>query len=128
MTFAVQLALCSLASRPAICVSPSWPDHWNYFADSAHHYREAHSHGYIAPVTNIGLQVDWTIRLVVINSKLSGTDSFQATVERCFGKSGLVAISVSKTHLRFSNRRVLTYSGSAMGFASLSWWLTNYYD
>ncbi|KAH6639799.1 transmembrane amino acid transporter protein-domain-containing protein [Boeremia exigua] len=40
--------------------------------------------------------VDWTIRLIVINSKLSGTDSFQATVQHCFGKSGLVAISLAQ--------------------------------
>jgi sodium-coupled neutral amino acid transporter 11 len=40
--------------------------------------------------------VDWTIRLIVINSKLSGTDSFQATVQYCFGKSGLVAISLAQ--------------------------------
>lgn len=40
-------------------------------------------------------QVDWTIQLIVINSKLSGANSFQATTEYCFGKSGLIAISVS---------------------------------
>jgi solute carrier family 38 (sodium-coupled neutral amino acid transporter), member 11 len=40
--------------------------------------------------------VDWTINLIVINSKLSGTDSFQATVQHCFGKSGLIAISVAQ--------------------------------
>ncbi|KAF2490838.1 hypothetical protein BU16DRAFT_469721 [Lophium mytilinum] len=40
--------------------------------------------------------VDWTIRLIVINSKLSGADSFQATMEKCFGKSGLVAISLAQ--------------------------------
>jgi amino acid permease len=46
----------------------------------------------------IGLTVvvDWTIRLIVINSKLSGTDSFQATVQHCFGKSGLIAISLAQ--------------------------------
>lgn len=42
------------------------------------------------------ITVDWTIQLIVINSKLSGTDSFQATVEHCFGKSGLVAISLAQ--------------------------------
>lgn len=42
------------------------------------------------------ITVDWTIRLIVINSKLSGTNSFQATVEHCFGKSGLVAISIAQ--------------------------------
>ncbi|KAF2872737.1 transmembrane amino acid transporter protein-domain-containing protein [Massariosphaeria phaeospora] len=46
----------------------------------------------------IGLTVtvDWTIRLIVINSKLSGANSFQATVEHCFGRSGLVAISLAQ--------------------------------
>jgi len=42
------------------------------------------------------ITVDWTIQLIVINSKLSGTDSFQGTVEHCFGKSGLIAISVAQ--------------------------------
>lgn len=45
--------------------------------------------------------VDWTIRLIVTNSKLSGTDSFQATMEHCFGKSGLVAISVAQWAFAF---------------------------
>ena len=40
--------------------------------------------------------VDWTIRLIVVNSKLSGANSFQATMEHCFGKSGLIAISVAQ--------------------------------
>ncbi|EMC97454.1 hypothetical protein BAUCODRAFT_33171 [Baudoinia panamericana UAMH 10762] len=40
--------------------------------------------------------VDWTIRLIVTNSKLSGANSFQATMEHCFGKSGLIAISVAQ--------------------------------
>jgi sodium-coupled neutral amino acid transporter 11 len=40
--------------------------------------------------------VDWTIRLIVINSKLSGTDSFQATVQHCFGRTGLIAISLAQ--------------------------------
>ncbi|KAK3321034.1 transmembrane amino acid transporter [Cercophora scortea] len=40
--------------------------------------------------------VDWTIRLIVVNSKLSGAHSFQGTVEHCFGRPGLVAISVAQ--------------------------------
>ena len=40
--------------------------------------------------------VDWTICLIVINSKLSGTSSFQGTVEHCFGRTGLIAISVAQ--------------------------------
>ncbi|EFW99045.1 aspartic-type endopeptidase [Grosmannia clavigera kw1407] len=40
--------------------------------------------------------VDWTIRLIVVNSKLSGASSFQGTVEHCFGRPGLVAISLAQ--------------------------------
>lgn len=45
--------------------------------------------------------VDWTIRLIVVNSKLSGRDSFQGTVEHCFGRTGLVAISVAQWAFAF---------------------------
>lgn len=45
--------------------------------------------------------VDWTIRLIVINSKLSGADSFQATVQHCYGHSGLIAISVAQWAFAF---------------------------
>ena len=45
--------------------------------------------------------VDWTIRLIVVNSKLSGANSFQGTMEYCFGKSGLVAISVAQFAFAF---------------------------
>jgi sodium-coupled neutral amino acid transporter 11 len=51
----------------------------------------------------VGLTVviDWTIRLIVINSKLSGASSFQGTVEHCFGKTGLIAISVAQWAFAF---------------------------
>ncbi|KAI1340101.1 transmembrane amino acid transporter family protein [Xylariaceae sp. FL0016] len=45
--------------------------------------------------------VDWTIRLIVINSKLSGANSFQGTVEHCFGRPGLIAISVAQWAFAF---------------------------
>jgi solute carrier family 38 (sodium-coupled neutral amino acid transporter), member 11 len=47
------------------------------------------------------ITVDWTIRLIVINSKLSGTDSFQGTMQHCFGRSGLLAISVAQWAFAF---------------------------
>lgn len=47
------------------------------------------------------ITVDWTIRLIVINSKLSGQNSFQGTVEHCFGKTGLIAISVAQWAFAF---------------------------
>ena len=45
--------------------------------------------------------VDWTIRLIVINSKLSGADSFQATMQHCFGTPGLIAISLAQWAFAF---------------------------
>ncbi|KAI9879550.1 MAG: hypothetical protein M1830_006100 [Pleopsidium flavum] len=50
---------------------------------------------------SLTITVDWTIRLIVINSKLSGANSFQATMEYCFGKSGLIAISVAQWAFAF---------------------------
>ncbi|TVY42032.1 Vacuolar amino acid transporter, partial [Lachnellula subtilissima] len=47
------------------------------------------------------ITVDWTIRLIVINSKMSGSNSFQGTVEHCFGKTGLIAISVAQWAFAF---------------------------
>lgn len=47
------------------------------------------------------ITVDWTIRLIVINSKLSGQQSFQGTVEFCFGKGGLIGISVAQWAFAF---------------------------
>ncbi|MBE3041530.1 hypothetical protein IMZ48_02910 [Candidatus Bathyarchaeota archaeon] len=47
------------------------------------------------------LAVDWTVRLIVVNSKLSGANSFQGTVQHCFGKAGLIAISVAQWAFAF---------------------------
>lgn len=47
-------------------------------------------------LVGLTIVVDWTIRLIVVNSKLSGANSFQGTVEKCFGKSGLIAISLAQ--------------------------------
>lgn len=55
----------------------------------------------IVLLVGLTVVVDWTIRLIVINSKLSGASSFQGTVEHCFGKPGLVAISVAQWAFAF---------------------------
>ena len=47
-------------------------------------------------LVGLTIVVDWTICLIVINSKLSGTSSFQGTVEHCFGRAGLIAISLAQ--------------------------------
>ena len=50
---------------------------------------------------SLTVTVDWTIRLIIINCKLSGTDSYQGTMQHCFGRSGLVAISVAQWAFAF---------------------------
>lgn len=52
-------------------------------------------------LVGLTITVDWTIRLIVVNSKLSGADSFQATMQHCFGKSGLIAISIAQWAFAF---------------------------
>lgn len=42
------------------------------------------------------VMVDWTIGLIVINSKLSGTNSFQGTMKHCFGRIGFIVISLGQ--------------------------------
>ncbi|KAL5386305.1 hypothetical protein PMIN06_001707 [Paraphaeosphaeria minitans] len=83
------------------------------------------------------MTVDWTIQLIVINSKLSGTDSFQATVEHCFGKSGLVAISLAQWIFAFGGMmafcvivgdtipKVLDALFPSLSDTSFLWLLTN---
>jgi hypothetical protein len=66
--------------------------------------------------------VDWTIRLIVINSKLSGTDSFQATVQHCFGKSGLVAISLAQWLLYVEDYLHLPTSADTFAVRLAAWW------
>lgn len=58
--------------------------------------RQAGLVGGILLLVGLTVVVDWTICLIVINSKLSGTSHFQGTVEHCFGQSGLIAISIAQ--------------------------------
>ncbi|KAG5357424.1 Vacuolar amino acid transporter 2 [Yarrowia sp. C11] len=58
-----------------------------------------HESGLIAGVlllVGLTFLIDWTIRLIVVNAKLSGTDTYQATCRKCFGKTGLIAISLAQ--------------------------------
>lgn len=55
----------------------------------------------IVLLMGLTITVDWTIRLIIINSKLSGAGSFQATVQHCFGRPGLIAISLAQWAFAF---------------------------
>lgn len=64
-------------------------------------FRQAGLLAGVVLLVGLTVVVDWTIRLIVVNSKLSGANSFQGTVEHCFGKPGLVAISVAQWAFAF---------------------------
>ncbi|KAJ2808332.1 hypothetical protein H4R20_000915 [Coemansia guatemalensis] len=44
-------------------------------------------------VVLVAFLVDWTLRVLALNSKLSGQQSYQGLVEYCFGRAGLLANS-----------------------------------
>jgi sodium-coupled neutral amino acid transporter 11 len=49
---------------------------------------------------------DWTIRLIVINAKLSGTKSYIGIMNRCFGPSGRAAVSFFQFAFAFGGKYV----------------------
>ncbi|CAG8559864.1 16097_t:CDS:2 [Cetraspora pellucida] len=61
--------------------------------------------------------VDWTIRLLVLNSKLSGRSSYQDIMHFCFGKSGLIAISLFQFVFAFGD---ISKLAKASGLALIS--------
>lgn len=44
---------------------------------------------------------DWTIRLIVINAKLSGRSSYMEIMTHCFGWSGKAAVSLFQFSFAF---------------------------
>ncbi|KAK9239564.1 transmembrane amino acid transporter protein-domain-containing protein [Lipomyces kononenkoae] len=54
------------------------------------------------------LVIDWTIRLMVVNAKLSGTNTYQATVSACFGRPGYLAISLAQGLFAFGGSIAFT--------------------
>ncbi|KAJ2905242.1 Transmembrane amino acid transporter family protein [Zalerion maritima] len=64
-------------------------------------FRQAGMLAGIVLLVGLTILVDWTICLIVVNSKLSGRDSFQGTVEHCFGRKGLIAISIAQWAFAF---------------------------
>ncbi|KAK9471392.1 vacuolar amino acid transporter 2 [Dipodascopsis tothii] len=50
----------------------------------------------VALLVGLTVVIDWTINLMVVNAKLSGTVTYQETVRYCFGKTGYVAISLAQ--------------------------------
>lgn len=49
---------------------------------------------------------DWTIRLIVTNAKLSGTNSYIGIMNRCFGSSGRAAVSFFQFSFAFGGASV----------------------
>src|ERR1700730_1179789 len=62
---------------------------------------------------------DWTIRLIVINAKMSGRNSYIEIMHQCFGSSGRAAVSIFQFAFAFGG---MCAFGIIIGkFASLLW-------
>lgn len=48
----------------------------------------------ISLILGIALLTDWTIRLIVLNAKLSGRNTYIDIMDYCFGRNGRLAVSV----------------------------------
>lgn len=62
----------------------------------AYAVRQAGLMGGILLLLGLTVVIDWTIRLMVTNSKLSGMRTYQATVKYCFGRPGAIAVSLAQ--------------------------------
>ena len=61
---------------------------------------------------------DWTIRLIVTNAKLSGTNSYIGVMNRCFGSSGRAAVSFFQFSFAFGGASVKPHDSLHATFRS----------
>jgi sodium-coupled neutral amino acid transporter 11 len=52
---------------------------------------------------------DWTIRLIVINAKMSGRNSYIGIMDHCFGPSGRAAVSFFQFAFAFGGESTLPF-------------------
>ena len=52
----------------------------------------------------LSVVTDWTIRLIVINAKLSGGRSYIDVMNHCFGRSGRAAVSFFQFSFAFGGK------------------------
>lgn len=57
--------------------------------------------GGILLLVGLTVAIDWTIRLMVTNSKLSGMKTYQSTVRHCFGATGALIVSLAQGAFAF---------------------------
>ena len=68
---------------------------------------------------------DWTIRLIVVNAKMSGRKSYIAIMDHCFGGSGRAAVSLFQFTMAFGGRqfyRVSSLSSFYLPFRHVCIW------
>jgi hypothetical protein len=63
---------------------------------------------------------DWTIRLIVINAKMSGRSSYMDIMSHCFGWSGRAAVSLFQFSFAFGGMSRYMFQSEAV----LTWHLT----
>jgi sodium-coupled neutral amino acid transporter 11 len=53
---------------------------------------------------------DWTIRLIVVNAKMSGRTSYLDVMHQCFGTSGRAAVSLFQFAFAFGGKFLSQYA------------------
>lgn len=54
--------------------------------------------------------LDWTVRLLMLNGKLAGRSTYQDLMEFAFGRPGLIAISIFQFAFAFGGKLILRLS------------------
>lgn len=70
--------------------------------------------GFVAGVVllvGLAMLTDWTIRLIILNSKLSGRTTYIEIMEHCFGKQGKAAVSLFQFAFAFGGMCAFCVSG-----------------
>lgn len=55
------------------------------------------------------ITIDWTVRLLIYNGKLSGRPNYQDLLEYAFGWPGLLAISLAQFVFAFGGKCILLF-------------------
>lgn len=62
-------------------------------------------------LVGIALLTDWTIRLIVLNAKLSGRTTYIDIMDHCFGRNGRLAVSIFQGAFAFGGMCAFIVSG-----------------
>jgi sodium-coupled neutral amino acid transporter 11 len=70
-------------------------------------------------LVGIALLTDWTIRLIVLNAKLSGQMTYIDIMDHCFGRNGRTAVSIFQGAFAFGGMCAFIVSAASKNLMRL---------